>query len=122
MSFTRVFSTCFVDVLQFLFCFSQKTQPPYFPEERGGRVTLWSLQLSQWPQIDPYFQTLKCLYFHQDCYEGGKAKKPIVCQSVGIPSPHEPTNLTTPFIGREKNSQNIYKPRDQEWIYLLIVY
>jgi hypothetical protein len=38
------------------------------------------------------------------------AKKPIVWQSVGIPSPHEPTNPRTPFIGREKNSQNLYKP------------
>ena len=50
-----------------------------------------------------------------------KASLQTYRELVVISSPHYPTNLTTPAMGRE-NSQNRCRLRVQEWTYLAIGY
>jgi hypothetical protein len=72
-------------------------------------------------QSDTYFQTLKCLCFHQDCYEGGAAGN-LSVQLIGIPSPHEPTNLPTPGIRGERKLTKPLQTEGPGRNCLLIVY
>ena len=90
----------------------RKTPPPggqtvTLLEETWRRLCLLQLTLITLQSVT-YLQTLKCLCFHQDCYEGDDVE--TLSESNRYSLPTLTSNLTTLPIGRG-NSQNLYKPR-----------